>query len=117
MAGPGFDNKRIYRGAAKNVQCIHTSRDRGTSNYNGCHQNWRMGICGVRQTGAQRPPLGSHGLCPVYYNLAFDHSFLAVKNIMNCSSEHEVTAWPNDFRMGYLETRKGWVALSWMYSE
>ena len=41
-AGPGFfyyrkDPKR----AAKFVQCINTSRDKGTATYN-CHQNWRF---------------------------------------------------------------------------
>lgn len=46
-AGPGFylyDSDKINnaKNAAKNVQCIHTSLDCGTSVRN-CHQNWIMG--------------------------------------------------------------------------
>uniref|UniRef100_A0A182PTT6 Lipase domain-containing protein n=1 Tax=Anopheles epiroticus TaxID=199890 RepID=A0A182PTT6_9DIPT len=82
MAGPGFDTDRAFkqmdfRNAAKNVQCIHTSIDKGTKFPNKCHQNWRMGLCGLRQAAAGPPPLGSHGLCPVFYNLAFKYQFLA----------------------------------------
>ena len=51
-AGPGFDynNHKIPELptlAAKNVQCIHTTNNYGTYNYN-CHQNWRMGYCGFK---------------------------------------------------------------------
>lgn len=44
MAGPGFDSKPTsdHRLAAQNVQCIHTSRDKGTK-FSLCHQNWKMG--------------------------------------------------------------------------
>lgn len=41
-AGPGFFYyKKDSRRAANFVQCINTSKDKGTTNYN-CHQNWRF---------------------------------------------------------------------------
>jgi hypothetical protein len=41
-AGPGFFYyKKDPKRAANFVQCINTSNDKGTSNYN-CHQNWRF---------------------------------------------------------------------------
>jgi hypothetical protein len=61
MAGPGFD--ATFRKtpdptlAAKNVQCIHTSSDKGTSSRN-CCQNWNMGDCGKRQPAAGPFPKG-----------------------------------------------------------
>jgi hypothetical protein len=40
-AGPGFFNyKKDPKRAANFVECINTSRDKGTTAYN-CHQNWR----------------------------------------------------------------------------
>ncbi|XP_058463312.1 uncharacterized protein LOC131437771 [Malaya genurostris] len=115
MAGVGFDQdhffRRIdFRSAAKNVQCIHTSTDKGTRLMNKCHQNWRMGQCGFRQPAAGKPPLGSHGLCPVFYNLAFRVKFLAEKKPTDCDMERDSAAqYPTGFRMGYLERRKGQV--------
>uniref|UniRef100_A0A182QGP5 Lipase domain-containing protein n=1 Tax=Anopheles farauti TaxID=69004 RepID=A0A182QGP5_9DIPT len=111
MAGPGFDSDRAFkqtdfRNAAKNVQCIHTSIDKGTKFPNKCHQNWRMGQCGLRQAAAGPPPLGSHGLCPVFYNLAFKYQFLAQPKPMECLSLGETATYPRNYRMGYMETRK-----------
>lgn len=43
-AGPGFYYyARDPQKAAKFVQCINTSADKGTNVYN-CHQNWRFAI-------------------------------------------------------------------------
>lgn len=56
MAGPGFDHHTIqpdHRVAAQNVQCIHTSRDKGTRFYN-CHQDWRLGNCGFAQPNCSK---------------------------------------------------------------
>ncbi|XP_055596011.1 uncharacterized protein LOC129746398 [Uranotaenia lowii] len=115
MAGPGFDADRFFkgvnfRGAAKNVQCIHTSTDKGTKMTNKCHQNWRMGQCGFFQLGAGKPPLGSHGLCPVYYNLAFKENFYAQEKPGECGVLRDPTAdYPTNFKMGYMERRKSQV--------
>ncbi|XP_050080654.1 uncharacterized protein LOC126568250 [Anopheles maculipalpis] len=114
MAGPGFDSDRAFkqmdfRSAAKNVQCIHTSIDKGTKFPNKCHQNWRMGQCGLRQAAAGPPPLGSHGLCPVFYNLAFKYQFLAQPKPPECLSLSEMATYPRNYRMGYMEPRKSEV--------
>ncbi|XP_055538864.1 uncharacterized protein LOC129726178 [Wyeomyia smithii] len=115
MAGVGFDQDRFFKGihfrkAAKNVQCIHTSTDKGTKLMDKCHQDWRMGQCGFRQPAASKPPLGSHGLCPVFYNLAFKVKFLAEEKPQECSILREPTAsYPKGYQMGYLEKRKGEV--------
>lgn len=107
MAGPGFDNKPTsdHRLAAQNVQCIHTSRDKGTR-YSLCNQNWKMGNCGNSQIAAGRPPYGSHGLCPYFYNASFRHPFYAVPKPKQCRSKVAALRWPKRFRMGYLEDRK-----------
>ncbi|XP_049292163.1 uncharacterized protein LOC125768482 [Anopheles funestus] len=114
MAGPGFDSDRAFkqmdfRNAAKNVQCVHTSIDKGTKFPNKCHQNWRMGQCGLRQAAAGPPPLGSHGLCPVFYNLAFKYQFLAQPKPPECLSLSEMATYPRNYRMGYMEERKSEV--------
>ena len=109
MAGPGFDfrnSRSDYRDAAENVQCIHTSRDKGTRFYSNCHQNWRLGNCGFSQPGAEDPPYGSHGLCVYYYLLAFDRGFYAHKKPNMCTARNPVAKWPIHFKMGYTETRK-----------
>lgn len=107
MAGPGFDHRLQpnQRLAAQNVQCVHTSRDKGTHHFN-CHQNWRLGNCGYTQPAAGDPPLGSHGLCPYIYISAFDHAFLAVPKPIECVSRSPALSWPPGYRLGYLERRK-----------
>ena len=51
-AGPGFDNDNEEpKLAGKNVQCIHTSIDLGTTSRK-CHQDWLMGNCGISQPAA-----------------------------------------------------------------
>lgn len=107
MAGPGFDFRlqTNHQTAAKNVQCIHTSRDKGTRHYN-CHQDWRLGNCGYSQDAASVPPFGSHGLCPYMYISAFDHDFFAVDKPKECTSRGYAKVWPYSFRMGYFENRK-----------
>ncbi|XP_058116709.1 uncharacterized protein LOC131288483 [Anopheles ziemanni] len=114
MAGPGFDSDRMFKqrnfhSAAKNVQCIHTSIDKGTKFPNKCHQNWRMGVCGLRQAAAGPPPLGSHGLCPVFYNLAFKYQFLAQPKPLECVAVGEQANYPRNYRMGYMEDRRSEV--------
>ncbi|CAO1409365.1 unnamed protein product [Diamesa serratosioi] len=109
-AGPGFDrfvsiNPML---AAKNVQCIHTSIRKGTTKRN-CHQDWMMGQCGIKQDGAGPSPKGNHGLCPHFYNSAFENNFFAIENIYNCRSLRTAQNIPPYFKMGYMETRKNEV--------
>ncbi|CAO1409946.1 unnamed protein product [Diamesa hyperborea] len=111
-AGPGFDYNshklpELPTLAAKNVQCIHTTSNYGTFNYN-CHQNWRMGYCGWSQVGALAFPNGSHGLCNNYYNSAFENDFIE-NNYYNCIPTKlplVVTQLPDNFTMGYREERR-----------
>lgn len=108
MAGPGFDHHTIQpdqRAAAQNVQCIHTSRDKGTRFYN-CHQDWRLGNCGFAQVAAGDPPFGSHGLCPYMYVSAFENNFYAIDKPETCTSKRYVRYRPEKFKMGYMEKRK-----------
>lgn len=93
-----FNNHADPKPAAKNVACINTSTDLGTSVYN-CHQNFRMGQCGNSQVGAGKAPLNSHGLCPYFYTLAFSYNFVP-NNFHNCSSSRLANATPN-VKMGY----------------
>lgn len=111
MAGPGFDNrgKIDHTLAAKNVQCIHTSRDKGTRNYNHCNQDWRLGNCGFTQDAASDPPYGSHGLCPYIYLSAFENNFLAILKPQDCKARNPVWNIPESYRMGYLENRKRYI--------
>lgn len=102
-------NQPNHREAAQNVQCIHTSRDKGTRFYN-CHQDWRLGNCGLTQVASNSPPLGSHGLCPYMYVNAFEHEFYAIIKPDDCVSKRMATFWPAKFKMGYMEKRK-WYAL------
>ena len=106
-AGPGFDGNMWStdpKKAAKHVACINTSSDKGTRLYN-CHQNFLMGNCGSSQKAAGPFPLGSHGLCPHFYNSAFKHNFTA-NNFYNCTSWREAKDLPEDFGMGYEKTSK-----------
>lgn len=108
MAGPGFDGRghRLDpKLSAINVQCIHTSSDKGTSSRN-CHQNWSMGNCGYRQDAAGPAPKGSHGLCPYIYNTAFERDFMAVRRPRRCAAIKEAICWPDFYKMGYMEKRR-----------
>lgn len=104
LAGPFFI-PRNYRSVAKNVQCVHTSSEYGTSDYTGCHQNWRLGRCGTLQVGAKERPYRSHGMCPIFYNLAFEHDYLAAENVERCSTFGNVAEYPENFKMGYTESQ------------
>ncbi|CRL05725.1 CLUMA_CG018755, isoform A [Clunio marinus] len=110
-AGPGFEHLPMSDAslAAENVQCIHTSNTYGTMKRN-CTQNWNMGYCGWSQVGAMPFPKGSHGLCPIFYNVAFQHTFLAWENVYNCPSKRAAGTYPEEFKMGYMEGRKSKVA-------
>lgn len=110
MAGPGFDNKPTtdHRLAGQNVQCVHTSREYGTK-FSMCHQDWKMGNCGLTQDAASKPPNGSHGLCPYFYNLAFRHPFYAIPKPRKCKAKNEALRWPKKFRMGYMGENKDLV--------
>lgn len=90
--------------AAKNVQCINTSNDKGTVVYN-CHQNWRMGSCGTSQIGSTVPPMMSHGLCPYFYTSAFKNDF-KYKNSTGCSNPRPALKLPLNYKMGYMELRR-----------
>lgn len=100
VSGPGFDMYVDPTPAAKNVQCIDTSIDKGTYVYN-CHQNFRMGYCGYSQPAAGSYPVGSHGLCPYFYNLAFTHDFVS-NNYYDCYSSREIINPPSNVKMGFL---------------
>lgn len=100
VLGPGFTSKHDPKPAAKHVACINTSNIKGTTIYN-CHQNFRMGKCGKTQAGASRFPLGSHGLCPYFYNLAFTHDFVP-NNHYNCSSTRILRSFVGNVKMGYM---------------
>lgn len=110
-ARPGFDNNILYsrnspRDSAKNVQCIHTSSNKGTRKRD-CHQNWNMGNCGNSQIASGPRPLGSHGLCPYFYNNAFQHRFLAIPKPPNCRSNREASGNViANFSMGYMDALK-----------
>lgn len=58
---------------------------------------------------ANRPkPLGSHGLCPVFYNFAFKHRYMAVKKSKACNlpiNKRDLISLPAvGIRMGYMQT-------------
>lgn len=90
--------------SASNVQCIHTnSLGYGTPERD-CHQDWNMGNCGQSQPAALDPPMGNHGLCPYFYNSAFDYKFLAKNNTNSCNllvTANKAKEWPEGFMMGY----------------
>ncbi|XP_058458321.1 uncharacterized protein LOC131434963 [Malaya genurostris] len=113
IVGMAFDSSYSgspnHRKAAKNVQCLHTSRQYGTKYRSSCHQDWILGDCGDKQLAAPLSSFGSHGVCPLFYNSAFEHDFLAVENEKNCTADQEAENWPNGFKMGYRETRKSQV--------
>ncbi|KAJ6641405.1 Pancreatic lipase-related protein 2 [Pseudolycoriella hygida] len=106
-AGPGFDSNRTYSmenpmESAKFVQCIHSSYDKGTTKRN-CHQNWHLGNCGLTQIAAGPYPLGSHGLCPYFYNSAFTNPFHAIPKPENCpTSDRLPPIIPDGMAMGYV---------------
>lgn len=100
LLGPGFDTGRDPKPSAKNVRCINTSTDKGTGNYN-CHQNFRMGRCGSNQDAAGGYPVGSHGLCPYLYNLAFTYNY-TYSNNFGCYSGRMIRDPPPQVKMGYL---------------
>jgi hypothetical protein len=58
-----------------------------------------MGKCGASQPAAGPYPMGSHGLCPYFYNSAFDHEFLP-NNHSKCNSPKQSNV--TNVRMGYL---------------
>lgn len=112
-AGPGFDTNSTYvarmdsMSAAENVQCIHTSIDKGTQ-HRQCHQNWMLGVCGWFQAAAGPPPMGSHGLCPYFYNSAFRNRFPAVPRPATCPGGErmvEPQVVERGYYMGYQENR------------
>lgn len=101
-AGPGFDGTLRAKDpklAAKNVACINTSNIKGTSIYN-CHQNYRMGRCGISQP-ASNPDLSHHQICPYFYIESFDHKFVP-NNLFRCLSRKFTNKFSEDVRMGYL---------------
>lgn len=109
-AGPFFDNRRNAdpKMAAINSQCIHTASGGYGTRERSCNQNWLMGNCGESQV-AQRPyPNGNHGLCPQFYNSAFNNVFAAVEKGKTCHqpiNERDATDLPSDkvIRMGFYQ--------------
>jgi len=106
MAGPGFDlvNEVDHSEAAQHVQCLHTSRDKGTHIYT-CHQNVRLGNCGYNQPAvASQPYYSSHGLCVQIYINAFDYPFYAMRTKpRRCISRNPALNIPRSFTIGYNE--------------
>uniref|UniRef100_W8ANH8 Lipase domain-containing protein n=1 Tax=Ceratitis capitata TaxID=7213 RepID=W8ANH8_CERCA len=107
MAGPGFDVfiNIDHRQAARHVQCLHSSRDKGTQVYT-CHQNVRLGSCGHFQpAAASQPYYSSHGLCVQIYINAFDYPFYAMQYEPSwCASRRAATNIPYKYTIGYNET-------------
>lgn len=117
-AGPGFDRNATFQrqnmpmASARNVQCVHTSSDKGTA-LRLCHQNWNMGRCGWSQPAAAAPPLGSHGLCPFLFVHAFENPYRAVRRPDECPLplRPEMAGWQgleesgDGYFMGYDEKR------------
>ncbi|XP_055538865.1 uncharacterized protein LOC129726179 [Wyeomyia smithii] len=104
-----YSNPPNHRLAAKNVQCIHTSKQYGTKYRSSCHQDWILGDCGYNQEAAPLSSYGSHGVCTLFYNSAFENDFLAEANVNNCTMDQEADNFPDGFKMGYMETRKSQV--------
>lgn len=129
-AGPGFDFSLTTmppQKAAKNVACVHTSALAGTFRRD-CHQDWIMGQCGRHQpadnfwkfmyctfsNSCDSSEYYSHGLCPNFFNSAFKNDFVN-NNFYNCGSLRHPIGAPNDFKMGYMESRRTWASSSyWM---
>ncbi|CRL00465.1 CLUMA_CG013727, isoform A [Clunio marinus] len=118
-AGPGFlfyDLLNEPKNAAQNVQCILTSMDGGTT-FKNCHQNWLMGICGLVQPASPNylclltsictavDEKISHNLCNDFYISAFENNFVA-NNRYECPSAMNIEELPENFKMGYMETRR-----------
>lgn len=121
MAAPGFDRVVTTnpKKAAKNVQCIHTSEGIGTSERH-CHQDWLLGICGTYQPAADEvkfvlcqlmkncgnsTAMAHHTTCPYFYNSAFTNDFIA-NNYYECKSNRTAKNLPENFKMGFMETRR-----------
>lgn len=66
-----------------------------------------MGSCGTSQPGAGEHPLGNHGLCPYYYNLAFENDFLE-NNFHQCRSSRIASYITTAVKMGYLGNFDRW---------
>jgi hypothetical protein len=62
-----------------------------------------MGKCGSSQPAATSRPFGNHGLCPYFYNVAFEQKFVP-DNTFKCTSKRlaNLTSSPLEVRMGYL---------------
>lgn len=104
---PGFNlssEQLIHaKDAAKEVQCIHTSRDVGTP-YRFCQWDWSMGICGWVQPAAWFFPPSSHMFCPEYYNSAFRNDFKAIPQpdyCRNATTAPNPTNFNHTIAMGY----------------
>lgn len=101
-AGPGFEGTaraKVPTLAGRNVACISTSNNYGTTLHN-CHQNFRMGNCGYAQAAHGNYPKGSHGLCPYFFNAAFDFDFVPY-NDYSCSSTRSANI-THEVKMGFL---------------
>lgn len=62
-----------------------------------------FGVCTLVNC-TQNVPLGSHTICPEFYNSAFEHPFYA--NNINLCDGVNTTNVPADFKMGFNELRK-----------
>ncbi|XP_037947671.1 uncharacterized protein LOC119679401 isoform X2 [Teleopsis dalmanni] len=106
MAGPGFDlfNNFDHTIGAELVQCLHSSRDKGTAFYT-CHQNVRLGKCGYTQAAViSQNRFSNHGLCVQIYINAFDYPFYAICNGQKlCGTTSAAVNIPRGYTIGYKE--------------
>jgi hypothetical protein len=65
-----------------------------------------MGFCGRKQPAyINKEYHRDHGLCVKFFNAAFNHNFYAQDaNFNNCFRVKEVAKFPENFKMGYMET-------------
>lgn len=62
-----------------------------------------MGYCGFSQIAAGPYPLGSHGLCPYFYNSAFNNTFYAIPKPAGCPISNRLPPIiPDGMAMGYV---------------
>lgn len=100
----GFPNAPDSKLSGTTVQCIHTDSIYFGTMKRDCHQDWNMGNCGLTQSIMSNTT--SHGQCPLYYNSAFTHDFLAIERPTACTVPSQLATYPSGFKMGYMETNR-----------
>lgn len=96
--GPGFDYTDRHRNftlAAKIVNCIHTSTDKGTVFYSQCPQSFRMGVCAIYQPAAGPFPVRIHKLfhlfqCQMVERVTCLHRWDRMAWAHTCTTQHSI---------------------------